>query len=84
MNGFSGPARLDGRDWSAPRLAGRCWLAPGRFASVSGVGGVFHYYWQVEGAVARPARYGVIFGLLPLARLVEAGGAAASRRARNV
>jgi DMSO/TMAO reductase YedYZ heme-binding membrane subunit len=70
--------------WSR-RLAGRRQQALRRLASVSGVGGVFHYYWQVEATVARPAGYGVSMGLLLLpALLVVPKGAAASRRAPSI
>lgn len=63
------------------RLGGRRWQALHRLVYVAGVAGVIHYYWQVKADVARPARYGVIIGLLLLARLVVAARAAASRRA---
>jgi sulfoxide reductase heme-binding subunit YedZ len=63
------------------RLGGRRWRALHRLVYVAATAGAVHYYWQVKADVARPIRYGVIVGVLLLARVIMAARAAGTRRA---
>lgn len=54
------------------RLGGRGWNLLHRLVYLSAIGGVVHYWWLVKADIARPLRYGVIVGILLLARAVFA------------
>jgi sulfoxide reductase heme-binding subunit YedZ len=63
------------------RLGGKRWNLLHRLVYVSAVLGVVHYLWLVKADTIRPIRYGVIIGVLLLARMVFAWrGPAAPRR----
>ena len=54
------------------RLGGRGWNLLHRLVYLSAIGGVVHYWWLVKADIARPLRYGVIVGILLLARAIFA------------
>jgi len=52
------------------RLGGKRWNRLHQLIYVTAILGVIHYYWLVKADTQRPIRYGVIIGILLLARLV--------------
>jgi sulfoxide reductase heme-binding subunit YedZ len=54
------------------RLGGRRWQALHRLVYVSASAGVIHYWWLVKADTRRPIRYGIIVGVLLLARVLWA------------
>jgi len=52
------------------RLGGKRWQFLHKAIYVTGILGVIHYYWGVKADTQRPIRYGVVIGILLLARLV--------------
>jgi sulfoxide reductase heme-binding subunit YedZ len=52
------------------RLGGKRWNRLHQLIYVTAILGVVHYYWLVKADTQRPIRYGVIIGILLLARLV--------------
>ena len=51
-------------------LGGRRWNLLHRLIYISASLGVVHYYWLVKADTSRPVRYGVIIGILLLARAI--------------
>ena len=51
------------------RLGGKRWNRLHQLIYVTAILGVVHYYWLVKADTQRPIRYGVIIGILLLARL---------------
>ena len=52
------------------RLGGKRWNRLHQLIYITAILGVIHYYWLVKADTQRPIRYGVIIGVLLLARLV--------------
>ncbi len=52
------------------RLGGKRWNRLHQLIYITAILGVIHYYWGVKADTQRPIRYGVIIGILLLARLV--------------
>lgn len=75
------PLALTSTAGSIRRLGGKRWNLLHRLVYVSAVLGVIHYLWLVKADTIRPIRYGVIIGVLLLARMVFAWRRATATRA---
>ena len=53
------------------RLGGKRWNTLHRLIYATAVLGVIHYYWLVKADTQRPIRYGIVIGVLLIARLVH-------------
>jgi sulfoxide reductase heme-binding subunit YedZ len=75
------PLALTSTAASIRRLGGKRWNLLHRLVYVSAICGVIHYLWLVKADITRPTRYGVIIGVLLLARVIFAwrGRVAAAR-----
>jgi sulfoxide reductase heme-binding subunit YedZ len=64
------------------RLGGRAWRRLHRLAYVAPALGVVHYWWLVKADIRPPRNYGIVLGVLLLARLYASlrGGAFRPRR----
>jgi methionine sulfoxide reductase heme-binding subunit len=60
------------------RLGGRNWQRLHRLVYISAAAGVVHYYWLVKSDIRLPVLYGVLLGILLLARLAPAAKKAAN------
>jgi methionine sulfoxide reductase heme-binding subunit len=64
------PLALTSTAASIRRLGGKRWNLLHRLVYISAVLGVIHYLWLVKADTIRPIRYGVIIGVLLLARMI--------------
>jgi sulfoxide reductase heme-binding subunit YedZ len=66
------PLALTSTAASIRRLGGKRWNLLHRLIYVSAVLGVIHYLWLVKADTIRPIRYGMIIGVLLVARMIFA------------